>query len=116
MARCRPGRTSRRSPTCSRTCCREACDRGPARWLPGTDRTAATATASELLPLDRCRRLAAHVVGDAVDAAHLVDDAAGDLLEERVRQFGPIGRHEVAGLHGAQCDDVVIGAAVAHDT
>ena len=65
-------------------------------------------------PLDRRRRLGRHVVGHAVDAAHLVDDAAADLLQQRVGQLGPVGGHEVAGLHGAQRHHVVVGAAVAH--
>ena len=54
------------------------------------------------------------VVGDAVDAAHLVDDPARHLLQQRVRQLGPVGGHEVAGLHRAQRDHVLVGAAVAH--
>jgi len=37
-----------------------------------------------LLPLDRPRRLAGDVVGHAVDAAHFVDDAVGDVAEEGV--------------------------------
>src|SRR5687768_3426581 len=56
-------------------------------------------SAMRSLPLDRGGRLAAHVVGDAVDAAYLVDDAARDFLEQAIRQLGPVGRHEVAGLH-----------------
>lgn len=66
------------------------------------------------LPLNGRWWLAADVVGDAVDAAYFVDDAAGDLFQQRVGQFGPVGGHEVAGLHGTQGDDVFIGAAVAH--
>src|SRR6476469_3997309 len=66
------------------------------------------------LPLDRRRRLRRDIVRDAVDAAHLVDDPGRDSFQQRVRQLGPVGGHEVAGLHGAQRDDVVVGAAVAH--
>src|SRR5574340_200241 len=71
---------------------------------------------AESFPLDRRRRLAADVVDDTVDAAYFVDDAVGDLAEQGVGQFGPVGGHEVLGLHGAQRDHVIIGAAVAHDT
>eukprot|EP01137_Pigoraptor_chileana_P025394 Opistho-2@94833 len=49
-------------------------------------------------PLDGRGRLAAHVVGHAVDAAHLVDDAARGALEQAVGQLGPVRGHEVAGL------------------
>src|SRR5574343_2036199 len=49
------------------------------------------------LPLDRRRRLAAHVIGHAVDAAHLIDDAGGHLLEQGVGKLGPVSGHEVAG-------------------
>jgi len=67
------------------------------------------------LPLNRRRWLAADVVGDAVDAAHFVDDAAGDAFEEAVGEFGPVGGHEIAGLNGSEGHDVVVGAAIAHD-
>jgi hypothetical protein len=43
------------------------------------------------LPLDRARRLGRDVVGHAVDAAHLVDDAVGDAAEEGVVE-GELGR------------------------
>ena len=60
---------------------------------------------STLFPTRRSsdlRWLAAHVVGDAVDAAHFVDDAAFGLFQEAVGKLGPVGGHEVAGLDGAQ--------------
>src|SRR6266513_1020402 len=66
------------------------------------------------LPLDGRGRLGGDVVGDAVDAAHLVDDAVGDLGEQLVRQRRPLGGHEVGTLHRAQGDDVLVGATVAH--
>src|SRR5690606_1175108 len=65
------------------------------------------------LPLDGCRRLARHVVGDAGDALDLVDDAVGDLLQQLVGQVRPAGGHEVDGFHGAQGDDPGVAAAVA---
>ena len=69
---------------------------------------------SPSLPLNRRRRLAADVIRHAVDAAHFVDDAARYFLEQGIRQLGPVGGHEVAGLHGAQRHHVIVGAAVAH--
>src|SRR5438067_1968896 len=57
-----------------------------------------TSATSRSFPLDGGRRLGRHVVGDAVDAAHLVDDAARDFLQQPVGQLGPVGGHEVAGL------------------
>ncbi len=68
------------------------------------------------LPLDGRWRLGTHVVGHAVDAAHLVDDAAGHFFEQRIGQLGPVGGHEVAGLHRAQRDHIVVGAAITHHT
>src|SRR5438093_584814 len=66
------------------------------------------------LPLDGCRGFARHVIGHAVDAAHLVDDAAGHLLQQAIRQLGPIGRHEIAGLYRSERHHIVVGAAVSH--
>ena len=66
------------------------------------------------LPLDRRRRLRAHVVDDAVHAAHLIDDAVGDTPEHVVRERVPVGGHAVGARHGAERDDVLVGAIVAH--
>jgi transposase len=52
-------------------------------------------TLQKSLPLNRSWRLAGHVVGHAVDAAHFVDDASRYLFQQRVRQLGPVGSHEV---------------------
>src|SRR6188472_2809106 len=67
-----------------------------------------------LLPLDGAWWFAADVVDDAVDAAHLVDDAAGRLLEQCHRQGRPIGGHEVGGLHRAQRHHVLVRPVIAH--
>src|SRR5882724_12127828 len=66
------------------------------------------------LPLDGRGRLARHVVGHAVDATDFVDDAARDFLQQAVRQLGPVGGHEIAGLHGTQGHHMVVSAAIAH--
>jgi hypothetical protein len=50
-----------------------------------------------------------------IDAAHFVDDVVRHPRGQRVRQLGPVRGHEVLLLHGAQRDDVLVGAAVAHD-
>src|SRR5690606_38901910 len=42
----------------------------------------AARTEAESLPLDRAGRFARYVIDDAVDAAHLVDDAGGGAAEE----------------------------------
>ena len=65
-------------------------------------------------PLDRRRRLGADVVDDAVDAAHFVDDPVGDAAEHVVRKGIPVGRHAVGARHGAEREDVLVGAVVAH--
>ena len=41
--------------------------------------------------------LAGAVVEDAVDVLDLVDDAAGDGLEQAPRNLGGFGRHEIGG-------------------
>src|SRR5512132_3517555 len=48
------------------------------------------AAARQSFPLDRARRLGGDVEDDAVDALHLVDDAAGDPAEEIVGEPGPV--------------------------
>ena len=70
---------------------------------------------THLFPLNRRRRLRTHVIRHPVDAAHFINNPAGYLFKQGVGQFGPVGGHEVAGLDGAQGDDVVVGAAIAHD-
>ena len=67
------------------------------------------------LPLDRGRGFGADVQDDPVDAAHLVDDAVRDLLEEFVGQLGPIGGHGVFGFDDADGAGFFVGAGVAHD-
>src|SRR5262249_41063034 len=67
-----------------------------------------------LLPLDRPRRLAGHVVDHPVDALHLVDDARGGLAQKLHVELVEVGGHAVGGGDGAQAHDVVIRAAVSH--
>src|SRR5437773_9012792 len=66
------------------------------------------------LPLDRARRLGRHVVYDSVDAAHFVDQAAGDVIEEVVRHAVPVRGHEISSGDGADGDDVLVRALIAH--
>ena len=79
-----PGRAARRSGSAPSSSENSVC-----RWrwtnsvmytraLTGSSRTLADSGDSWLFPLDRRRRLRADVVDDAVDAAHLVDDARRD--------------------------------------
>lgn len=68
-----------------------------------------------LLELDGSRRLAGVVVADAAHAVDRVDDAGGALGQELGGEGVRVGRHEVGGLDGAQQDDVLVDALVAHD-
>jgi hypothetical protein len=68
-----------------------------------------------LFPLDGCGGFAGDVVDDAVDASDLVDDPAGDGAEDVVRDVREVGGHEVGRVHGADGDDVLVAALVAHD-
>src|SRR5215211_6550373 len=52
-----------------------------------------------LLPLDRARRFAGHVVDHAVDALDLVDDARGHGAEEGHVEGIEIRGHSVGGSH-----------------
>src|SRR5438445_9142440 len=58
------------------------------------------AAPTPLLPLDRGGGLRGDVVHDAVDAAHLVDDATREAAEEVAGKTGPVGRHAVGRLYG----------------
>src|SRR5882724_12929232 len=103
------------APTALRTSAWRAGGTGPAgtRHSPHS-RLAVAAARPILFPLDGRRRLRRDVVDDAVHALHLVDDAAREAGEELVRQPRPVGRHAVDALDGADRDDVLIRALVAH--
>src|SRR3546814_3092123 len=60
-----------------------------------------------LLPLDRPRRLGGHVVDDAVDAAHLVDEAGRDAGQEIVVEGVALSGHAVGRGDGPEGADVV---------
>src|SRR4030095_3524493 len=68
-----------------------------------------------LFPLDRGRWLRRDVVDDAVDAAHLVDNARRDRRQEIMRQGRPIGGHPVETLHRANRHGVFVRPRVTHD-
>ena len=57
------------------------------------------------LPLDGPRRFRGDVVDDAVDAAHLVDDAVGGAPQEFHVEVVVIGRHAVDGSDGARVNN-----------
>ena len=47
--------------------------------------------------------------------AHLIDDPAGHLLQYFIRDLCALCGHEVDGLHGSQCDGVIIGSLIPHN-
>src|SRR5262249_48615786 len=65
-------------------------------------------------PLDGPWRFAGDVVNDAVDAAHLVDDAGGNTAQDIHVEGIEIRGHAVDRGHGPQGADLIIGAAVPH--
>src|SRR5688572_16835783 len=69
---------------------------------------------SRSFPLDGGRGLAGDVEDDAVDAPHLVDDAARHPREQVVGQARPVRGHAVRRLHGPDGHRVLVGAVVAH--
>jgi len=62
---------------------------------------------SSSLPLDGAGGFRGEVVEHAVDARHLVDDALGDVVEQRVGNLLDGGGHGVAGVHGTNDDGPV---------
>ena len=68
-----------------------------------------------LLPLDCCRRFAGYIIDDAVDAADLVDDSAGDKAEHFVGDLREVGGHKVQRLDGADGDYALEGPRIAHN-
>src|SRR5258707_7266615 len=89
-------------------------DTGRDLWLQRWRRLLKLATASPLLPLNRPRRLAGDVVGHAVDAVDLVDDARRHAAEELVAERVVVGRHAIGRRHRSQGTGLVVGPAVAH--
>src|SRR5258708_4999111 len=71
--------------------------------------------AKKLLPLDSAGRLRSNIVNNAVDPVHLVHDAAGNLLQDFVRQRRPVGRHAVFRVNGADRAGIRVGSLIAHD-
>src|SRR6476659_3900470 len=67
------------------------------------------------LPLDCRRRLRGQVERDPVHARDLVDDPAGDRLQQVVGQARPVGGHRVLGGDRPDHDRVSVGALVALD-
>src|SRR5207344_3596567 len=67
------------------------------------------------LPLDGAGGLRGDVVDDAVDAAHLVDDAPRRRPKKIVGEVVIVGGHAVGGGDGAQRAHIVVGARIAHD-
>src|SRR5438132_11121354 len=67
-----------------------------------------------LLPLDCAGGFGGDVVDDAVDAAHLVDEAGRGAPQELVREREVVGCHAVGRGYRAQRADEIVGAAVAH--
>src|SRR5689334_16815308 len=68
-----------------------------------------------LLPLDRAGGFGGDVVDDAVDAAHLVDDAGGGAAEDLVREWVIVRGHAVGRGDSAERADEIVGARIAHD-
>ena len=68
-----------------------------------------------LFPFNGGRWFGADIVGNAIDAAHLVDDAIGYFGQKRIRQMTPIGGHAVGGAYRSERNCVFVGAFVAHD-
>src|SRR5580704_16023384 len=66
------------------------------------------------LPLDRARWLGGDVVGDAIHAGNLVDDAARDPFEHLVWQARPVRGHGVVARDSPNHDRVGVSALVSH--
>src|ERR1044071_3396252 len=81
---------------CFETCLPIASGPSPlARFILYPSASNPSPLARSSFPFYRARRLRADVVHHAVDAAHLVDDAVGDLAQDVVGQLRPVRRHPV---------------------
>src|SRR5215471_14082628 len=79
-------------------------------------RTASRSTTSvSLLPFNRAWRLRRQVERHAVHGRDLVDDPAGDRLQQVIREACPVGGHGVVGRDRPDHDRVRVGALVALD-
>src|SRR5262245_32095952 len=94
--------------------CDAVCTLAHRRTLPRTTRSRIPTGQRSLLPLDRARGLARHVVDHAVDSLDLVDDAGGDMADELHVEGVEVGGHTVGRGHGAQAHHIVVGTEVAH--
>ena len=61
-----------------------------------------------LLHLDRRRRLAGHIVGDASGPVYLVDDTCGHPHEEVHVKLERLGRHEIRRHDRTEDDDIAL--------
>src|SRR5690606_27211413 len=59
-------------------------------------------------PRNRRCRLAVDVIRHTVNDAHVVDDATRSTLEQRVRQFSQVRRHEDGHLYSAHGNHVLV--------
>ena len=68
-----------------------------------------------LFKLNRSGRLTGNIIHYPIHMAHLIDDPAGHLLQYFIRDLCALCGHEVDGLHGSQCDGVIIGSLITHN-
>lgn len=61
-----------------------------------------TSIMQALFPFNGGRRFARNIVNDTVDVVYFVDDAAGNLVEDIVRNTGPVSCHEVRRRNAAE--------------
>lgn len=69
-----------------------------------------------LFEFDRSRWFARQIVEYAVDASYLVDDSAHYRLEDVEWNVGCLGGHEVNGVDCAECNGIIVGTLIAHDS
>ena len=69
-----------------------------------------------LFKLNRSRWFARQVVEYSVYAPDLIYDSAHYRLEDVERNVGCLGGHEVNGVDGAECNGIIVGTLIAHDS
>ena len=69
-----------------------------------------------LFKLNRSRWLTRQIIEYTVYPAYLVDDSAHYCLQYCKWNLCTFGGHEIDGIYGAQCNCVVVGSLVAHNT
>ena len=69
-----------------------------------------------LFKLNRSRRFTRQIIHYTVYALYFIYDSCHNLLQYLEWNLGAVGGHEVAGVDCTECDCVIVGTLVTHNT